>query len=152
MGIRDKDIPPALAAELDQMRSLLRLDPAIQEFKIAYGTLPKSNDEIAMRTRSVLRIMTFLAMGVQVPECHLATGRAPDIGLSDSPSQPQLTVFSGTERPADAHAAVCYQGCWFWIDQRDLYSKRTMIYLKVLLALADTKQKDAAPALTIRAN
>ena len=27
LGIRDKDIPPALAAELDQMRRILRLDP-----------------------------------------------------------------------------------------------------------------------------
>ncbi len=152
MGIRDKDISPALAAELDQMRRILRLDPAVKEFKIAYGTLPKANDEIAFRTRSVLRILTFLALNVQVPECHLATGQAPDLGLNDSATQPQLTVFSGTEKPAETYAATCYQGCWFWIDQRDFCSKRTMIYLKILLALADTKQKDAAPALTIRAN
>lgn len=96
--------------------------------------------------------LTFLALNVQVPESHLADGRAPDLGLAGSPMQPQLTVLSGCEKPCDAFAAIPYQGCWFWIDPRDSYSKRTMIYLKILLALADTKQKDAAPALTIQAN
>ncbi len=129
-----------------------RLDPDVQEFKIAFGTLPKAKDEIAFRTRSVLRVLTFLALNVQVPEGHLADGRTLDIGTTGSPTQPQFTVLSGTKKPGDAYAAVCYQGYWFWIDPCDFNSKRTMIYLKILLALADTKQKDAAPALTIRAN
>jgi len=60
--------------------------------------------------------------------------------------------LSSCEPPCDAYAAIHYQGYWFWIDQRDFSSKRTIAYLKVLLALADTKQKEAAPALTIRAN
>ena len=134
------------------MRMMLRLDPEVQEFKVAYGTLPKAKDEIAIRTRSVLKILMFLALNVQVPESHLADGRAPDLGDTGAPTQPQLTVLSGSEEPCDAFAAIRYQGYWFWIDPRDFCSKRTMMYLKVLLALADTKQKDAAPALTIRAN
>lgn len=75
MGIRDQHIPPDLAAELDQMRRILRLDPAVQEFKIAFGTLPKANDEIAFRTRSVLRILSFLALNVQVPAFWAWTAR-----------------------------------------------------------------------------
>jgi hypothetical protein len=152
MGIRDRDIPPYVAEQLNQMRGMLRLDPDVREFKIAYGMLPKAKDEIAFRTRSVLKILTFLALNVQVPESHLADGRAPDLGDTGSPAQPQLTVLSSCKQPSDAFAAVHYQGYWFWIDPRDFCSKRTMMYLKVLLALADTKQKDAAPALTIRAN
>ena len=152
MGIRDKDIPPSLAEELDQMRKLLRLDPNVREFKIVYGMLPKEKDEIAFRTRSVLKIMTSLALNVQVPESHLVDGRAPNLGDTSSAKQPLLTVHSGCQSPCDCFAAVCYQGCWFWIDQRDFQSKRTMAYLKVMLALADTGQKEAAPTLTIRAN
>ncbi len=116
MGIRDKDIPPYLAEQLNQLRQLLRLDPDVQEFKIAYGMLPKAKDEIAFRTRSVLKILTFLALNVQVPESHLADGRAPDLGDTGSPAQPQLTVLSGCEKPCDAFAAIHYQGHWFWID------------------------------------
>ena len=150
--IRDEDISRDEADDRDRLRMMLRLDPEVDEFKVVFGMLPKAKDEIALRTRSVLRILAFLALNVQVPESHLADGRAPDLGDTTSPTQPQLTVFSGCEPPCDAFAAVCYQGHWFWVDQRDFHSKRTFAYLKILLALADTEQKSAAPALTIRAN
>ncbi len=152
LTIQDRDIPPALAEELAQTRKLLRLDPDVHEFKVVFGMLPESNDEIAFRTRSVLRIMTFPALNVQVPDNHLADGRALDLGDAGSTTQPQLTVHSGCEKPCDDDAAVQYQGFWFWIDHRDFHSKRSMGYLKILLALADTGPREAAPALTIRAN
>lgn len=55
MGIRDKDIPPDLEEDLNQMRALLKLDPDIHEFKIVFGMLPQQNGEIAFRTRNVIR-------------------------------------------------------------------------------------------------
>lgn len=152
MDFCDDDVPPSLAADLDRMREILGLERGTREFKVVFGTLPKGKDEIAFRTRSVLKVLMYLALHVQVPECHLVEGRAPDLGVSGPPAGTQFTVSSGCEEPCDAFAAVCYQNHWFWIDQRDFQSKRTMAYLKILLALADTKQKEAAPALTIRAN
>jgi hypothetical protein len=151
-GIRDENIDPELAAELKELRALLGLDPTVHDFRIVFGMLPSSKDEIAFRTRSVLRIMTYLALDVQVPEGHLLDGLAPHLGDMPPTTDPQFTVHSGTEPPGDSYAAVCYQGCWFWIDSRDSNSKRTMIYLKVLLALADTQERNLAPALTIQAN
>lgn len=151
-GIRSENLDPSLAGEIDEMRKLLRLDPGVGEFKIVFGMLPQSKNEIAFRTRSIFNILTYLMMEVQAPPCHLADGRAPDLGDTTSPSPPLLTVLSGPEMPCDAYTAVCYQGHWFWIDQRDFNSKRTFINLKVLLALADTRQKESGPALTIRAN
>lgn len=152
LGIRSENLAPALAAEIGEFRKLLRLDPETREFKIVFGMLPQTKNEIAFRTRSIFGIMTFLAIDVQVPPNHLADGRAPDLGDTSPTSPPQLSVLSGCEKPCDAYTAVCYQGHWFWIDQRDFRSKRTILYLKVLLALADTRQKEAGPALTIRAN
>jgi hypothetical protein len=152
MGIRDQDIPSALAEELDQMRTLLRMDPDVHEFRIVFGMLPQKNDEIAFRTRNVFRIMNYLSLNVQVPASHLADGRAADFGDLSSSTEPPLTVYSGCEPPCDAYSAIQYQDHWFWIDQRDSNSKRSMGYLKILLALADTSQSDPTPALTIRAN
>ena len=96
--------------------------------------------------------MTFLSLNVEAPASHIADGRAFDIGDTTGTGPSQLTVHSGCKLPCDAYAAVRYQGYWFWIDQIDFHSKRSMAYLKVLLALADTAQKEAPPALTIRAN
>lgn len=152
MSIRDRDIPADLADELTELREILSLDLDQGSFKVVFGMLPAAKDELAIRTRSILRILTFLALNVQVPEAHLADGRVPDLGDMPSAVQPQMTVLSGCELPADAYVAVRYQGHYFWIDQRDLPSKRSLNYLKLLLALADTERKESAPALTIRAN
>jgi hypothetical protein len=151
MAIRSKDIPQSLVDDLAEMRKLLRLDPEVHEFKIVFGMLPKDKNEIAFRTRSVLRILTYLALSVQVPEQDLAAGRAPAISLPASSTPPQFTVLSSCKKPCDCFAAVHYRGAWFWIDDRDFNSKRTMGYLKILLGLAEGK-KEAPPALTIRAN
>ena len=152
MAIRSEGIPLSLVEDLSQMRKLLRMDPDVQEFKIVFGMLPKDKNEIAFRTRSVLRILTYLALSVQVPEQDLAAGRAPAINLPGSSTPPQFTVLSSCKKPADCFTALHYRGSWFWIDDRDFNSKRTMSYLKILLGLAESKQKEAAPALTIRAN
>jgi hypothetical protein len=124
LSIRDQNVPSSLAEDLDQMRRMLNLDPDTREFKIVFGMLPQAKDEIAFRTRSVLRVMIFLTLNVQVPECHLIDGRAPDLGATGSPTEPEFTVFSSCEMPEDVFTAVRYQGYWFWIDQRDYRSKK----------------------------
>jgi hypothetical protein len=151
--IRDQTLDPALAADLDKMRQQLRMHPARRELRVVYGTLPKDDSEIAFKTRSVMRMFVALANYVQVPDAHLADGSAPVIPpIITSPDLLPLTVRCGCDKPCDAYAAVKYRGYWYWIDQSDSNSKRTFIYLKVLLAIADTGPKEAGPALTIRAN
>jgi len=152
MTIWDKDIPPELAAELQEMRSILRINPDAKELRVVFGMLPEDPSELAIRTRSILRMMLVLALNVQVPECHLAEGRAIDLEITDLPENPPMTVYSSCEKPEDYYAAVYYQGHWFWIDPRDFASKRTMLFMKLLLAFADTGNRELAPTLTIRAN
>jgi hypothetical protein len=95
LTIQDKDIPPDLAEELTQMRKMLRLDLDVSEFKVVFGMFPQANYEIAIRTRSVYRIISYLSLNLQVPENHIAEGRAPSLGESCSTEQPELTVHSG---------------------------------------------------------
>jgi hypothetical protein len=151
-GIRDSEISSELNEELDYMRRLLRLDPDQKDFKIVFGMLPQKNNEIAFRTRNIIRIMNYLSLNVEVPLCHLEDGRAEDYGVVNTDQGPSFMVHSGCEPPSDCFTCVQYQGHWFWIDHRDAFSKRAMSHLKVLLALVDTKQKEGAPVLTIRAN
>jgi hypothetical protein len=66
--------------------------------------------------------------------------------------RPHFTVLSSCEKPKDCFTATHYRGHWFWIDDRDFESKRTMAYLMVLLALADTGAKEPVPFLTIQTN
>jgi hypothetical protein len=149
---RDPDIDPGLAAELDEARRLLHLDPNDREVRVTFGTTPGGPHELTLGTRSIYRVLIMLATSVQVPESHLAEGRAPALGGDLGEDLPRFTVFSGCEKPKDCFTATRYRGHWFWIDDRDAESKRTMAYLMVLLALADTGTKEPVPFLTIQAN
>jgi hypothetical protein len=100
----------------------------------------------------VIRILSDLATFVDVPVEHLANGKAPPIGEQESDAQPPFRVLSCAKKPCDPFVAVCYEGHWFWIEKSDFRSKRTMAYLLVLLALADTGPKEGLPVITIQAN
>jgi hypothetical protein len=126
---RDQDIDPDVAAELAQARRLLHIDPAQREFRVVFGATRGGRNEITLATRSIYRVLTLLATSVQVPDVHLAEGRAPPLGGDTSEEQPRFTVLSGCQKPTDCFAATCYRGHWFWIDDRDVESKRTMAYL-----------------------
>ncbi len=149
---REPDLRPELAAELAEGRKLLGIDPIRRSFRVVYGAARGGPDEIAIETLSIYRILYELAVFVQVPEIHLAEGRAPPIVGDTAEEQPRFTMRSGCERPKDCYAAVCYRGYWFWIDDTDFRSKQTMAYLMVFLALADTGPKEPVPFLTIQAN
>lgn len=152
MFFRDPDIDPELAAELTEARKLLRIDPAQRDIQVVFGATRGGPNEITMATRSLYRVLSLLATSVQVPDIHLAEGRAPPLAGDLTDEQPRFTVWSGCKRPKDCFIATCYRGHWFWIDDRDFESKRTMAYLMVLLALADTGTKEPVPFLTIQAN
>lgn len=149
---RDENVEPQLAMELAEVRRILRLDPMRQDFQVVFGAAQTSPNEIAILSRSVLRILSELATNVEVPMEHLANGSAPDLGYADDEMIPHFHVSSGCECPGGVFAAVCYEGYWYWIEKSDFRSKRTMGYLLILLALSDTGSKEGLPVITIQAN
>jgi hypothetical protein len=133
------------------IRETLGLDPDATELSLAFGAVNASGTEIALLTRSVMEIMTELCADIQVPPEHERDGRAgPPISL-ELQKQLDFKIRSGASRPveADCFAMVRYKGFWFWIDDRDFPSKRTMNFLLVLTALAETGSGIAPPAVTI---
>jgi hypothetical protein len=148
----DMDIDPGLAKELAEVRKALRIDPKDSEFRAVFGPTTSSPKEIAILSRSIIRIMSELSTNVEVPMEHLASGIAPALGDIDDSAATQFRVFSANTKPCDPFTAVCYEERWFWIDKTDFRSKRTMGYLLVLLALSDTGAKENLPVITIQAN
>lgn len=152
MFFRDPDIDPELAAELNEVRRLLRIDPSTTEISIVFGATRTGPKEVTFATRSIYRVLAQLAVSVQVPDCHLMEGRAQSYSGDLSEDQPRFMVCSDCKKPKDCFTATEYRGYWFWIDDRDVESKRAMAFLMVLLALADTGARDAVPFLTIPTN
>jgi hypothetical protein len=136
------------------VRDTLKLDPESKELRLTFGAAPRKSDQITLLTRSMLEILANLSSGVEVPKQHVAEGRATAAPSENSQARifPFARIQSSEERPADAYAAVHYRGYWFWIDDRDLESKRVFTFLMVFSSIAETGVVPQVPVITIPAN
>jgi hypothetical protein len=90
---------------------------------------------LTIRTRSVLGTMAYAAHGIAVHEDEIEHGSAAPNNLAGLPQGSLLEVRSSDTEPADAFIAVPYRGRWFYIDDGDLESKRTLGLLNSLMRL-----------------
>lgn len=93
-------------------------------------------DALTLSTRSVLGAMAYLSNAVAVPDEHIArvgSNAGVDTALR------RLMEIRVSEQPVeDAFAAVEHRGNWFYIDDRDVSSKRTLGLLNSLVRLSIT--------------
>jgi len=144
---------PNAAAPRAEIRDILKLRPDATEITVVYGGSPSSDTEVAMVTRSVFDIMVMVALSAEVPQVDIDEGRAyPSSPLLRDPAyKPLARIHSGKSRPKDAAVMVQYRGLWFWLDDKDLQSKRAFSALLLMVNLAESGQPAAAPLVTIPA-
>jgi hypothetical protein len=141
------------AAPRAEIREMLKLKPDATEITVVYGGSPSSDTEVAMVTRSVFDIMVQVALSAEVPQKDIDERRAyPSTPLLNNPEyKPLAKIHSGKSRPEDAAVMVRYRDLWFWLDDRDLESKRVFSALLLMVNLAESGQPAAAPLVTIPA-
>ena len=148
-------VDPKIEADILTNRKVLGLDPQSQEFRVVYGSVPRDDKEIAILTRSIIEVISDLASYIEVPDVHVTEKRVnqtiADNSVSDTPLRPLIQTHSSHEKPADAFVAVPYRDYWFWIDDRDLPSKRMFSFLMFVFTLVETGGKEGAPIVTIPA-
>ncbi len=133
------DLNATLRSEIDKVFQLLGLDPSRREFSLASGAFPRDKKEIAIITRSIFQIMIDQASLIEIPESHVAEGRAYPSSLSIAEtaldSNTIIKVHTGSSRPSESFVTVRYQDNWFWIDNHDYRSKRMLAFLLLLLVV-----------------
>lgn len=145
------------AKDIGFVKQALGISPGARESRLIFGSLRQRDDEIALLTRSIMEILVELSDGVEVPEEHVADGRVrPRAGPEFKAGRgagPAVRIRSGDgSPPADAYVTVRYRGQWFWIDDRDLGSKRIFTFLRMFSSIAETGVAPQVPVLTIPAN
>lgn len=154
LSIRTQDISPEADKDGDELRRLLRLDPDAEEYKLIYGARANSNKEIAVLTRSVLHLMQTMSGQVDVPEQHLAEHRTPpgwESATKPDGAKRMVSIHCSKTSPQNAYVAVPYRDYWFWIDDRDLKSKRAFAFVMVMFTLSSSGEKEPMPLITIPA-
>ena len=129
---------------------MLGLDPNVQEFQLVLGAVSTSDREIAILTRSMLEIMAEASAGIEIPETDLREGRATkQAPLVDT--MMVIQVHSADKKPPanNAFTTIKYHEHWFWVDDRDLSSKRGLSFLLGLFTLAESGPVLPPPSLTI---
>ena len=152
MFFRRAELSDRERQDIEELRQLLNLHPDATEFELVFGPTPASDREIAVQTRSMVQILMEVGGQVSVPATHIAEGRATP-GLTDAGTDDEvlhyMRIHSSPDRAAQAFISVPYRDHWFWIDDRDLTTKRNFALLMLLFSLADTGEKKGVPLLTI---
>ena len=135
-----------------RVRELLGLDQDATEFELVGGEFATHPQQIAVRGRSLLRVLQVLALYVDVPEQDVVEGRAT-AGLPAAEPQAGgfFRVLSAEGEPKDAFVAVRYRDRYFYVSDRDLSSKRLLSFIMILFSLADRSEDAAKPVITIPA-
>jgi hypothetical protein len=148
MVLRKDDIPPEVLANGREVRRLLKLPEQGDRFTLVYSPLPAAPEELAVGSRSLLQMMMALATYVEVPKDDIEQRRT--VAMPEIPSeQPLLRVQCASSKPVDSFVAVQYRKHWFWVDDRDWSSKRTLSAILFLFTLSSSGAEERAPILTI---
>jgi hypothetical protein len=144
------------AADIQFVKQALGIPAGARESRLIFGSLRQREDEIALLTRSIMEILVEMSDGVDVPEQHLVEGRVRPRAdrqlVGERRGGPAVRIHSGGEPPQDAYVSVRYRGQTFWIDDRDLASKRVFTFLRMFSSIAETGVAPQVPVLTIPAN
>lgn len=147
---------PAMEAVSAEIRKVLGLDPAADEFSVVYGAMSRDDKEIAILTRSFLEVAIDLSGDIEVPAIHVEEKRVSPTYVEEAVEGqkilPLIRIHSSPERPEDAFVSVPYRNTHFWIDDRDLRSKKLFSFLMFVFTLVETGDKGMAPIVTVPTN
>jgi hypothetical protein len=118
--------------------------------------IARDDKEIAILTRSILEVIIDLSADIEVPAAHVEEKRVGPTHVEEAVQSgkilPLIRIHSSSEKPGDAFVSVPYRNSYFWIDDRDLMSKKIFSFLMFVFTLVETGEKGTAPIVTVPTN
>lgn len=130
--------------ETRRLKELLRLDPALDTYRVQAGGRREGGSQIVVSTRPLISAMNYLSQGVEAPEADYAAGKVRRTTTADGANFDwqemlgdvfRVQVSEREPAPNVAATAVRYRGSWFYIADDDLDSKSTFVLLTQLMSL-----------------
>lgn len=149
-----RSMSPELMEATAELKTLLGLHPDRNEFYVTDRIVGRTENEIIIQTRSMLAVLSFLSLGVEVPEADIHANRVletPAFLMDIIQKRGPMRIRVQKEQPEDPFAAVQYRDHWFYIDATDHLSKRTFGTIQLLFELLAPSGSSAAPLLSLPA-
>ncbi|HAR95502.1 MAG TPA: hypothetical protein DCR97_06005 [Deltaproteobacteria bacterium] len=144
---------PEIEALSAEVRKMLGLNSEASDFKVVYGAIPRDDKEIAILTRSFLEVIVDLSADIEVPAAHVEEKRVgpthTEHAAGGETIKPLIRIQSSSARPENAFILIPYRNTYFWIDDRDLMSKRLFSFLMFVFTLVETGEKGTTPIVTV---
>jgi len=141
----------AMTAVAAETRTLLHVGPG--EVEIIYGRTASRPNQVAIITRSVIGILTYISAQIDVPTADVEAHRTlPSIGYASTGQRPSVIVHTSSSRPHSAFVAIQYRDRWFWIADTDFASKVAFSGVQNFMNIAQGEATNqSSPILTIPA-
>jgi len=137
---------PGSAKDRKRLAELLEIPSCEGTFKIVEGSIRNSANEISIKTRTLLGVMSALAQSSSTDdEPH----RSSTSDSSSPPFVPWLQIVSSSVPQSDAFVQVLRKDRWFSIANSNMRSKRTFALLSYLSTLRASEIGTAAPIVTV---
>lgn len=146
--IESKNVSEETMEKVLELKRVLKLDNDTEEYRLVFRAATTNRKEIAVQTRSLLRILLIMAAQIDVPDNHVTQGRTLP-NMEGDPEQKFINIRHSAARPLNAYVAVKYRGYWFWIDDRDIQSKSSFSFIISLFSLVESGGKPTPPLITI---
>ncbi|WP_455379501.1 hypothetical protein, partial [Petrachloros mirabilis] len=89
-----------------------------------------------------------------IPLNHVGEGRATPGFVEKTGDRENIRfihIHSSPGKSDEAYLSIRYRDHWYWIDDRDMNSKRTFAFLMLLFSMAETGKEKSLPLITIPA-
>ena len=97
-----------------ELKQKLKLDPGINQFRIVNKITERKSDELLVRTRSMLDLMSHLARGIEAGDTDVHADRAIYENDELRYKLLPLNIEQSTDNPGDAFASVKYNNKWYF--------------------------------------
>jgi hypothetical protein len=147
--VRSDRVNEQTQQDIDFFIETLGIDAEAGEYKLNYGLIPDEPNEISVLTGSIFDLMLDLAWQVDVPQQHVDEGRTASTFIDTGLGGRLFDVRHSEEEPEDAFVKIQDRGYWYYIDDRDMKTKRTFGLLQILFSLTDAGEEARGPVVSI---
>jgi hypothetical protein len=128
-----------------KLKQKLNLKPSINKFRIVDKITNLHHNEILIRTRSLLALMSHLAQGVGTDTLNESENNILYLKLLP------LNIQQSEENPPNTFVSVKYNNKWYYISQSDNKSKQIFGMLTYIYLLQAPKPHTSGPLITVPA-